>query len=105
MTSGPRLLIPGPVPMDPRVMEELAKAATPPYGGGPGKPAPPHYGAEWVRVYGEVLDMLRRLFQTRDGEVYPIAGPSHIALETIAFTLLRRGDRVAVINNGFFGAG
>jgi len=92
MTSGPRLLIPGPVPMDPRVMEELAKPAT------------PHYGAEWVRVYGEVLDMLRRLFQTRDGEVYPIAGPSHIALETIAFTLLRRGDRVAVINNGFFGA-
>ena len=92
MASEPRLLIPGPVPMDPRVVEELAK------------PAGPHYGEEWVRRYGEVLEMMGRLFQGRDFEVYPIAGPSHLALETILFTLLRRGDRVAVIDNGFFGA-
>ena len=92
MQREPRLLIPGPVPMDPRVSAELARAAG------------PHYGEEWVRRYGEVLDMLQRLFLARDGEVYPIAGPSHLAFETIAFTLLRRGDRVAVVDNGFFGA-
>ncbi|MEK6851432.1 MAG: hypothetical protein AABY30_02715, partial [Candidatus Thermoplasmatota archaeon] len=87
-----RLLIPGPVPIDPRVMEEMAK------------PAGPHYGEEWLRRYREVLDLLRRLFQTKGGEVYPLAGPSHLAFETIAFTLLRRGDKVAVVDNGFFGA-
>lgn len=86
-----RLLIPGPVPIDPRVMTELSK------------PAGPHYGKEWVRKYGEVLDMLRRLFQVKASPVYPIAGPGHLALDTIAFTLLRPGDRVAVIDNGFFG--
>ena len=91
MSSAPRLLIPGPVPIDPRVMEEMAK------------PTGPHYGEEWLHRYYEVLDMMRRLFQTKDGEVYPLAGPSHLGFETIAFTLLRRGDRVAVVDNGFFG--
>ena len=88
----PRLLIPGPVPIDPRVMEELAK------------PASPHYGEEWVRRYAETADMLRRLFQVRTSEVYPVAGPGHLGLEVLAFTLLRRGDRVMAIDNGFFGA-
>jgi len=91
MGAPPRMLIPGPVPIDPRVHEELAK------------PAQPHYGDEWVRKYHEIEDMLRRLFQAKDVEVYPIAGPGHSGLETIAFTLLRRGNRVAVIDNGFFG--
>lgn len=92
MGQAPRLMIPGPVPIDPRVMEELAK------------PAGPHYGEEWVRRYGETLAMMRQLFQVKTSEVYPVAGPGHLGLEVIAFTLLRRGDRVAVIDNGFFGA-
>lgn len=92
MGEAPRLLIPGPVPIDPRVMVELSK------------PANPHYGDEWVLKYAEVLEMMRRLFQVRSSAVYPIAGPGHLALETLAFTLLRPGDRVAVVDNGFFGA-
>ncbi len=72
MGEPPRLLIPGPVPIDPRVMIELSK------------PAGPHYGDEWIRRYGEVRDMLRRLFQVKASSVYPIAGPGHIALEAIA---------------------
>jgi len=92
MGEPPRLLVPGPVPIDPRVMIELSK------------PAGPHYGDEWIRRYAEVQDMLRRLFQVKASSVYPIAGPGHIALEAIAFTLLRPGDRIAVIDNGFFGA-
>jgi len=92
MARDPVLLIPGPVPIDPRVMEELTKAAA------------PHYGDEWLRRYNETLEMLQRLFQVRNSEVYPLAGPGHLALEAIAFTLLRRGDKVAVVDNGFFGA-
>ncbi len=92
MPRDPLLLIPGPVPIDPRVMEEL------------GKPASPHYGDEWLRRYNETLEMLQRLFQVKTSEVYPLAGPGHMGLETLAFTLLRRGDKVAVVDNGFFGA-
>ncbi|MBI4416023.1 MAG: alanine--glyoxylate aminotransferase family protein [Euryarchaeota archaeon] len=87
-----KLLIPGPVPIDPQVMEELVK------------PAAPHYGEEWVRRYRETLDMLRRLFQMKASDVYPLAGPGHAGMDAIAFTLLRRGDRVVTIDNGFFGA-
>lgn len=91
MSEAARLLIPGPVPIDPRVMEEMAR------------PTGPHYGEEWLKRYHEVLDMTRRLFQAKDAEVYPLNGPSHFAFEAIVFTLLRRGDRVAVVDNGFFG--
>ena len=92
MAKDPVLLIPGPVPIDHRVMVEMTK------------PAGPHYGEEWVRRYNETLEMLHRLFQAKDSEVYPLAGPGHLALEALAFTLLRRGDKVAVIDNGFFGS-
>lgn len=87
-----RLLIPGPVPIDPRVLEELSS------------PAEPHYGEKWLKRYHEVEDMLARLFQMDDAEVFPIAGPAHIGGEVLFFTLFRRGDRVAVVDNGFFGA-
>ena len=92
MGHAPRLLVPGPVPIDPRVMDVLSA------------PAEAHYGEKWVRRYAEVEDMLLRLFQMRNAEVFPIAGPAHVGGEVLFFTLFRRGDRVAVIDNGFFGA-
>src|SRR3989442_13451432 len=85
------LLIPGPVPLPPPVLEELSK------------PAMPHYGDAWVKAHGETREMLRYLWSSRDGHVLPIAGPGHAGLEAIAYTFLRPGDRVGVVCNGFFG--
>src|SRR6266571_2655953 len=85
------LLIPGPVPLPPRVLEELAK------------PAMPHYGDAWVKAHGETREMLRYLWSSGDAHVLPIAGPGHAGLEALAFTFLRPGDRVLVVSNGFFG--
>ncbi len=86
-----RLLIPGPVPLEGRIAEELAK------------PAVPHYGAEWVQRYAETEDLLQRLFRMREAGVYPLAGPGHAALEALIATLLRPEDKAIVIDNGFFG--
>jgi alanine-glyoxylate transaminase/serine-glyoxylate transaminase/serine-pyruvate transaminase len=86
-----RLLIPGPVPLEGRIAEELAK------------PAIPHYGKEWVEAYGETENLLQRLFGMKDARVYTIAGPAHAALEAIVTTLLRPEDKALVIDNGFFG--
>lgn len=86
-----RLLIPGPVPLEGRIAEELAN------------PAVPHYGREWVEVYEETEDLMKRLFRMKDAEVFPIAGPAHAALEAIVTTLLRPEDKALVIDNGFFG--
>ena len=85
------LLIPGPVPLHPRVHEEFAK------------PAAPHYGDAWVKAYGEALSLMRFLWSAPEGRVFPIAGPGHAGLESLAYTFLRPGDRVVVMSNGFFG--
>ncbi len=89
--ADPLLLVPGPVPLAPEVLGELAR------------PALPHYGAKWVAAYREMEDLLRYAFDARRADVFPIAGPGHIGLETIAFTFLRPGDRAVVVDNGFFG--
>ncbi|MCI4371505.1 MAG: alanine--glyoxylate aminotransferase family protein [Thermoplasmata archaeon] len=85
------LMIPGPVPLAPRVREEL------------GKPAMPHYGDAWVKAQTEARELLRYLWVAPDARMFPIAGPGHAALEAIAYTFLRPGDRVVVVSNGFFG--
>ena len=85
------LLIPGPVPLHPRVLEEFAK------------PAMPHYGDTWVHAYHEMQSLLRYLWAAPTARVFPIAGPGHAGLEALAYTFLRPGDRVVVVSNGFFG--
>ncbi|HEY5606602.1 MAG TPA: alanine--glyoxylate aminotransferase family protein [Thermoplasmata archaeon] len=85
------LLIPGPVPLHPRVLEEFAK------------PAMPHYGDAWVKAYHEMQALLRYLWAAPNARVFPVAGPGHAALEALAYTFLRPGDRVVVVANGFFG--
>ncbi len=85
------LLIPGPVPLHPRVQEELAK------------PALPHYGDAWIKAYAETQDLMRFVWEAPAGRVFPIVGPGHAGLESLAFTFLRPRDRVVVLDNGFFG--
>jgi alanine-glyoxylate transaminase/serine-glyoxylate transaminase/serine-pyruvate transaminase len=85
------LLIPGPTPLPPEVLEELSK------------PAMPHYGDAWVKAHAEAQEMLRYLWSAPEAYSFPVAGPGHAALEAIAYTFLRPGDRVIVVSNGFFG--
>ena len=85
------LLIPGPVPLHPRVQEELAK------------PAQPHYGDAWIQAFAETQDLLRYVWQAPKGKVFSLVGPGHAGLESLAFTFLRPRDRVIVLDNGFFG--
>jgi len=85
------LLIPGPVPLHPRVQEELAK------------PALPHYGDAWIKAFAETQDLMRYVWEAPKGRVFPLLGPGHAGLESLAFTFLRPRDRVVVLDNGFFG--
>jgi alanine-glyoxylate transaminase/serine-glyoxylate transaminase/serine-pyruvate transaminase len=87
-----RIMIPGPVPLHAEVAAELAK------------PALPHYGGHWVPMYRETQDLLRRLFQMDDADVFPLAGPGHAALGALAATLFAPGDKAVVVDNGFFGS-
>ncbi len=87
----PLLLVPGPVPLHPSVQEEFAK------------PALPHYGDRWVKAYNETLQLLRYVWAAPHARMFPVLGPGHAGIECLAHTFLRRGDRVVVVDNGFFG--
>lgn len=63
----------------------------------------PHYGEAWVKAHKEARDLMWYLWSAPDAHVFPIAGPGHAALESIAYTFFRPGDRVLVLSNGFFG--
>jgi alanine-glyoxylate transaminase/serine-glyoxylate transaminase/serine-pyruvate transaminase len=84
------LLIPGPVPVSPDVLEAM------------GQPVRQHYGPEWGPFYEQFIARLRRLFATT-GSVYPIPASGSGGLEAMLGTLIGSDGSVGVIVNGFFG--
>jgi alanine-glyoxylate transaminase/serine-glyoxylate transaminase/serine-pyruvate transaminase len=89
-TQRVRLMIPGPVDVEEEVLAALAL------------PTGPHYGPDWLKIYGEVVDRLKRLFGTRN-DLFLLVGPGTAALDAALGSLMRTGDKVLVAANGFFG--
>ncbi len=85
-----RLMIPGPVDVEPEVLAAM------------GQPVPPHYGPEWMEIHQEVTQLLREVFKTR-GEVLLMPGPGSAGLDAALGSLLPPGGRVLIPTNGFFG--
>lgn len=90
MEGGETLLIPGPVSVEPAVLEALSR------------PIRAHYGEDWGADYTELCARLARLFATQ-GEVLLVFGPGSAALEAALASTLGRGDEVIVASNGIFG--
>ncbi len=85
----PRLLIPGPIDLDPRVLAALAN------------PVIPHYGDQWVSLYRRLQKGILRYADTT-GTAYLLAASGTGAIETGVRSLTSPGDRVLVPVNGFF---
>ena len=85
-----RLMIPGPVDIADDVRQTMAG------------PAVPHYGDEWIEIYQETLDLLRRVFETQ-GDLHLLTGPGTAGLGAALGSLLRTGEKVLIPSNGFFG--
>ncbi len=84
------LMIPGPVPLEDQVAAELAS------------PAEAHYGAEWAALYCEMIDLLRKIFQTA-GDVFCLTSSGSGGLDAAMGSLLWPGAPVVIGVNGFFG--
>lgn len=84
------LLIPGPVSVEPEVLEALSR------------PVRAHYGADWAEFYGELTGSLREVFRTQ-GDVQILFAPGTAAIESCFASTLARGDEVVVAANGLFG--
>lgn len=86
----PKLMIPGPVDVEDDILAALAT------------PAPPHYGPQWLELYHEAIESLQQIFSTQN-DVIPLAGPGSAGLDAALGSMMRTGEKVIVLSNGFFG--
>lgn len=91
MPKRPLLMIPGPVEFEPEVLAALAN------------PSPSHMDPDFARAFGRVLARMREVFGAPSGQPFVVAGTGTLAMELAAANVIEMGDRVVVVNTGFFG--
>ena len=83
------LLIPGPTPLPPRVLQAMARQMT------------NHRDPAFGRMMAETLDGLRAVFQTRN-DIIPLVCSGTGGLEAAITNFLSPGESVLSVNNGHF---
>jgi alanine-glyoxylate transaminase/serine-glyoxylate transaminase/serine-pyruvate transaminase len=91
MLKRPLLMIPGPVEFEPEVLAALAS------------PSPSHMDPDFGRAFGRALGRMREVFGAPSGQPFIVAGTGTLAMELAAANVVEAGDRVVVVNTGFFG--
>jgi alanine-glyoxylate transaminase/serine-glyoxylate transaminase/serine-pyruvate transaminase len=85
------LMGPGPSDVSTRVLKAMA---TPTIG---------HLDPEFLGIMNETMDMLRRLFKTKNQITVAMSGTGSSGMETCFVNLVEPGDKVVVCVNGLFG--
>lgn len=85
-----KLMIPGPVEVDPAVLQAM------------GSPVQPHYGDAWTAFYNETINLLKKVINT-SGDVYLMPGSGTTAIDACLGSAFATGEKILVGNNGFFG--
>ncbi len=89
---GRLLLGPGPSPVDPSVLDALAK------------PVLGHMDPEFVAIMDQTSDRLRSVFRTRNPLTFPVSGTGSAGMEASMINVLEPGDSIVIGVNGVFGA-
>jgi alanine-glyoxylate transaminase / serine-glyoxylate transaminase / serine-pyruvate transaminase len=87
----PLLLIPGPSPVSPRILEALAR------------PTVSHVGGDMVADTRLALDNLKKIVFTAEGQPFLIAGAGTLSMEIALLNLARPDERILVLSQGYFG--
>ncbi len=85
------LAIPGPTPVDPRVLRVLSK------------PTLSHRDPAFADLFGETLRNLKKIFLCEPGQAVVVAGSGTLAMEMAVINFLEEGDHLLVVNTGYFG--
>jgi alanine-glyoxylate transaminase/serine-glyoxylate transaminase/serine-pyruvate transaminase len=85
------LLIPGPSPVVPRILDALAK------------PTVSHVGPDMARDLKEACENLKKIVFCDDGEPFIVSGAGTLAMEMAVLNVAGPGDRVLVLSQGYFG--
>lgn len=84
------LMIPGPTPLPPRVVAAMTS------------PMINHRGPKFKKIFLESVDILKKILNT-DGELYMFGSSGSGAMELAVQNFSLRGDKVLVVDTGFFG--
>lgn len=90
-TSERVLLGPGPSMVHPRVLRAMAQ------------PLVGHLDPQFLAVMGEVQELLRFVFQTRNRLTIPVSGTGSAGMEAALCNFIEPGDEVVIGVNGYFG--
>ncbi len=84
------LMMPGPVPVAPRVLRAMSK------------PMINHRGAEFSAIYDECCEILADVFQTKN-DIFLLSGSGTAAMEAAVACTTEKDDVVLTLENGKFG--
>jgi aspartate aminotransferase-like enzyme len=85
------LMIPGPSPVHPRILNSLSL------------PTVSHVGPEHVEEMKKALDNLKKVVFCKDGEPFIVAGAGTLAMEIALLNIIEKGEKLLVLSQGFFG--
>jgi alanine-glyoxylate transaminase/serine-glyoxylate transaminase/serine-pyruvate transaminase len=85
------LMIPGPIEFEPAVLAEM------------GAPTSSHIAPNFIEAFGKALENLRHVFLSQTGQPFVLAGSGTLAMDCAAANLTEPGDRVVIVNTGYFG--
>lgn len=91
MSQEKLLLIPGPSPVVPRILNALAM------------PTVSHVGPDMVRDLKEACENLKKIVFCETGEPFIISGAGTLSMEMAVLNTAGPGDRVLVLSQGYFG--
>lgn len=91
MARHPLLLIPGPSPVLPRILDRLAV------------PTVSHVGPETAADLREAVANLKRIVFCERGEAFIVAGAGTLSMEMALVNTAAPGDKVIVLSQGYFG--
>lgn len=84
------LMIPGPIPVHPRVLRAMSMKIL------------PHRGDEFNKIFMEQTERLKKIFKTTN-EVFIITGSGTAAMDAAIANTIEPGDKVLCITSGKFG--
>ena len=85
------LLGPGPSTVSPNVYEALSVKTI------------GHLDPRFIEIMDEIKELLRIAFRTNNDFCMPISGTGSAAMETCFVNLIDPGDKILIIQNGYFG--
>ncbi|MCF8222635.1 MAG: alanine--glyoxylate aminotransferase family protein [Bacteroidales bacterium] len=85
------LMIPGPIEFTPEVLSSMSE------------PTLSHVSGDFIKIFGDSLDMMKKVWMCPDGQAFIMAGTGTLAMDMAGANLVEKDDKVLVVSTGYFG--